>query len=202
MSTILVVTSSPLQDSVSRKLALELAAGIAARSGGGIVVRDVGAEPPAHMDAALASAIRKQPSERSPEEAAAAQRSDALVDELLAADVVILATGLANFGIYSGLKSWIDNVARAGRTFRYSSSGPEGLVPARRAYVVLASGGRYSSGAGSAADHAAPYLRTVMGFLGIEDVRVIRAEGLALGPEATLEAIETARRLIEVEKTA
>lgn len=199
MSTILVVTSSPLPNSVSRTLALELAAAVAGRSGGNVVIRDVGAEPPAHMDATMASAIRKQPSERGPEEAAAAQRSDELVDELLAADVVILATGLANFGIYSGLKSWIDNVARAGRTFRYSSSGPEGLVSARRAYVVLASGGRYSEGPASQSDHAAPYLRTVLGFLGVEDVRVIRAEGLAFGPEAAGEAIDAARRLIGAE---
>jgi FMN-dependent NADH-azoreductase len=99
--------------------------------------------------------------------------SDALVDELLAADELIIVAPVYNFGIPAALKLWIDQVTRAGRTFRYGESGPVGLVTASRAWIVTASGGTELYGP---ADFAADYLRFVLGFLGIADVRLIGAD--------------------------
>jgi FMN-dependent NADH-azoreductase len=192
MSKILLVTSSPRHDSLSTAIARETAAGLAA-SGGTITTRDVGLAPPAHIDDAFSTAIRKAPEDRSEAEASSVRLSDELVAELLSADTLVIGTGLINFGVYSGLKAWIDNIARAGLTFKYGESGPVGLVGAKKAYVVLASGGVYSSGAASALDHATTYLKTVLGFIGIADVEVIRVEGVAYGPDAAEQALSSAR---------
>lgn len=189
--TVLLVTSSPRgAESVSSKVAAELAGALA--KGGAVVTRDLGANPVPHLDTVSTAAIRKAPADRTPEEAAAADYSDALVAELLAADTVVLASGLINFGLYSTLKSWVDNIARAGVTFRYTEAGPEGLVKGKKVYVVLASGGVYSQGPAAAMNHAVPYLKTVLGFLGMTDVEVVAVEGLAFGPEAAEKAIAAA----------
>ena len=111
---------------------------------------------------------------------------------MLAADTLVIATPLINFGISSTLKSWLDNVLRAGRTFRYTEAGPEGLAKGKKAYIVVASGGVYSEGPAAAMNHADPYLRTALGFIGITDVEVIRVEGVALGPDAAEKAVEKA----------
>src|SRR3546814_4427214 len=113
-------------------------------------------------------------------QAAAVAASDATVDELLTTDNVVIATGLINFGIASTLKTWIDHVARAGRTFRYGADGPQGLATGKQVYVVLASGGVYSTGPAAAFDHAVPYLKATLGFLGMSEVEVIRIEGVAM----------------------
>ena len=123
--------------------------------------------------------------------------SDAVVEELLSADTVILATGFINFNISSTLKSWIDHVARAGKSFSYSESGPKGLATGKKVYVVLASGGIYSEGAAVQMDHAVPYLRSVLGFLGMTDVEVIRVEGVGMGEEAVTAALNKASARID-----
>ncbi|MDR6819155.1 FMN-dependent NADH-azoreductase [Neorhizobium sp. 2083] len=196
MSSILLVTSSPRgDDSLSSKVAHDLANELSARDNGTSVVhRDLGANPIPHLDSVTTSAIRKPAADRSPAEAAAADYSDKLVAELMAADTVVIATGLINFNIYSTLKSWIDNVARAGQTFRYTAEGPEGLATGKKVYVVLASGGVYSEGPAAGMNHAVPYLTTVLGFLGMTDVEVIYVEGVAFGPEAAEKAIATAQQ--------
>ena len=196
MSSILLVTSSPRgDDSLSSKVAHDLANELSARDNGTSVVhRDLGANPIPHLDSVTTSAIRKPAADRSPAEAAAADYSDKLVAELLAADTVVIATGLINFNIYSTLKSWIDNVARAGQTFRYTAEGPEGLATGKKVYIVLASGGVYSQGPAIGMNHAVPYLTTVLGFMGMKDVEVIYVEGLAFGPEAAEKAIATAQQ--------
>lgn len=196
MSSILLVTSSPRgAESVSSKVAAELANGLA--KGGPVTVRDLGANPVPHLDTVATSAIRKAPADRTPEEAAVADHSDKLVAELFAADTIVLATGLINFGLYSTLKSWIDNIARAGVTFRYTEAGPEGLVKGKKVYIVLASGGIYSEGPFAPANHAVPYLKTVLGFIGITDVETIYVEGLAYGPEAAEKALAAAAAKVE-----
>ena len=119
--------------------------------------------------------------------------SDALVDELLAADTVVLGTGLINFNIYSSLKAWIDNVARAGRTFKIHGAGPIGLATGKKVYIVLASGGVYSHGPAAPHNHAVPYLKSILGFIGITDVETVYVEGLAFGPEAAEKAIGAAK---------
>ncbi len=196
MSSILLVTSSPRGDeSLSSRVAHDLANELSARDNGtSIVHRDLGANPIPHLDSVTTSAIRKAPQDRTPEEAAAAEYSDKLVAELLAADAVVIATGLINFNIYSTLKSWIDNIARAGQTFRYTENGPVGLVAGKKVYVVLASGGVYSEGPAHGLNHAVPYLTTILAFMGMKDVEVIYVEGLAFGPEAADKAIAAAQR--------
>ena len=125
------------------------------------------------------------------EQRALLARSEALVDELLASDVIVIAAPMINFTIPSNLKAWIDYVARAGRTFSYSEKGPQGLVTGKQVIVVAARGGIYS-GAGNALDFQLPYLKSVLGFLGMTDVEVLEVEGTAYGPEAAEKAVEAA----------
>jgi FMN-dependent NADH-azoreductase len=111
--------------------------------------------------------------------------SDELIAELEAADTIVLAVPMYNFSIPSTLKAWIDHVARRGRTFRYTEKGPEGLLKDKKVFVLVARGGLYSKGAPAAAfDFQEPYLRTVLGFLGLTDATFVHLEGLAMGPEA------------------
>lgn len=195
MSSILLVTSSPRgAESLSTKIATEFVGKLATQNPGSTVVhRDLGKSPIAHLDTITTSAIRKPAEARNPEEAAAASQSDKLVAELLAADTVVLATGLINFNMYSTLKSWIDNIARAGQTFRYTAEGPQGLVTGKKVYVVLSAGGIYSEGPAVSMNHAVPYLKTVLGFMGMTDVEVIYVEGTGMGPEAAQKAIAAAQ---------
>ena len=191
MSSILLVTSSPRGEaSRSSKVARQVAdAIVSAESGRTILHRDLGKSPLPHIDAVFTSAIRKPAESRSEAELAAAALSDVLVDELLAADTVVIGTGLINFNIYSTLKSWIDHLARSGRTFRYSENGPEGLATGKKVYLVVASDGIYSQGPAAAMNHAIPYLKTILAFLGMTDVEVIQVEGLAFGQEAVDKAM-------------
>jgi FMN-dependent NADH-azoreductase len=106
---------------------------------------------------------------------------DVLIAELQAADVIVLGVPMYNFGIPAQLKNWIDAIARAGVTFRYTEQGPQGLVQGKRVYVALARGGLYRD---TPADTQVPYLKTLFAFLGMEDLRFIYAEGLNMGPDA------------------
>ncbi len=204
MSSILLVTSSPRAESLSTKVATEFVDKLKANNPAATVAhRDLGKSPIAHLDPVTTSAIKKQPADRTPEEAAAVVESDTLTNELLAADTVVIATGLINFNIYSSLKSWIDMVARAGMTFRYTAEGPEGLAKNKKVYIVLSAAGVYSDGPAVAMNHAVPYLKTVLAFMGMTDVEVIYVEGTAFGPEAFEKAIASAAaRTDELAKAA
>ncbi|NTF18027.1 FMN-dependent NADH-azoreductase [Agrobacterium rubi] len=195
MSNILLVTSSPRgTESLSSGIAIDFVSDLASLDASATVVhRDLGANPIPHLDAIATAAIRKAPLDRNEAEVAAAVVSDALVAELLAADTVVIATGLINFSIQSTLKSWIDNVARAGQTFHYTAEGPVGLATGKKVYVVLSAAGVYSDGPAAGMEHAVPYLRTVLGFMGMDNVEVIRIEGLAFGEEAAAKAISEAQ---------
>lgn len=199
MSNILLITSSPRgEESLSNKFAIQLAEKLAAADSTAVIThRDLANTPIAHLDTDTTNALRKAPADRTEAEAEAARISDELVAELLAADSIIIGTGLINFNIYSGLKSWIDNVARAGITFRYTENGPEGLVTGKKVYVILASAGIYSDGPAAAMNHATPYLKTVLGFMGMTDIEFINVEGLAFGPEAAEKAIADAEAKVE-----
>lgn len=194
MSSILLLTSSPRSDSLSTKIAAELADKLKAQNPGKTIVhRNLATSPLPHIDDLFTAAIRTPADARSPEQAEAVKVSDALVDELLAADTLVIGTGLINFNIYSSLKAWIDNIARAGRTFTYTETGPKGLATIKKAFIVLASGGVYSEGPGAAMNHAVPYLKSVLGFIGITDVEAVYVEGLAFGPEAAEKSIAAAQ---------
>ena len=161
--------------SVSRLLADALVARLAT-AGDHVVRRDVSAGMPfvsaEWVGAAFAGA-----------DPSALAFSDELVDELLAADEIVLVAPVYNFGVPAAMKAWIDQICRAGRTFRFTEAGPEGLVTASRAWVVTASGG---TPIGSTVDFNTNYLRAVLGFLGVDDVRVVAAEQLQIGGEAAV----------------
>ncbi|MBB4478692.1 FMN-dependent NADH-azoreductase [Rhizobium etli] len=198
MSSILLLTSSPRADSLSTPIAVDLAEKLKNQKPGSVVVRrDLAANPLPHIDDLFTGAIRKPAEARTAEEVAAIKTSDELVNELFAADTIVISTGLINFNIYSSLKTWIDNVARAGVTFKYTESGPVGLLTGKKVYVVLTSGGVYSQGPAAPLNHAVPYLKSVLGFLGITDIETIYVEGLAFGPEAAEKAIEAAKSRVE-----
>lgn len=194
--SILLVTSSPRGGaSHSTRIATELAEKLhAADLAGALVVRDLSANPLPHIEPDYATGIYTPAEARTPRQAELVAVSDAAVDELFAADTIILATGLINFNISSSLKSWVDHISRAGRTFSYSETGPKGLVTGKKIYIVLASGGIYSEGAAVQLDHAIPYLRSVLAFNGMTDVDIIRVEGVGMGPDATVAALAKARR--------
>lgn len=150
-------------------------------------VRDVARGLP-FVDADWVAANFTAPGQRSATQRAHLAQSDALVAELQAADVVVIGVPVYNFGIPASLKAWIDLVARAGLTFRYTSDGPQGLVTGKKAYLVVASGG---VAVGSEVDFASRYLRHMLGFLGITDVEIIGADQLALDAEASVAGAET-----------
>lgn len=154
-------------------------------------VRDLAQDPLPHIDADFVAATRGAEGPRTEKQRAILAQSDALVDELLAADIVVIAAPMINFSVSTTLKSWFDYIARAGRTFSYNEAGPKGLVTGKRAIVVSASGGIYS-GKNAAFDFQLPWLRNMLGFLGTTEVEIIRVEGTAYGPEAADKALERA----------
>ena len=195
MNKILIVTSSANGEaSISNRLAEAHAARLAAAHPGAEVVRrDVGAAPIPHLTRATVAAIKGTPESAAEREARAL--SDALVGELAEADLLVIASPMYNFGMSSTLKAWFDHVLRAGVTFRYTAEGPEGLLKGKRAILIESRGGLYSEGPGAAMDGQEPHIRTMLGFMGITDVAVVRAERLAFGPdaaEASLAAAEAA----------
>lgn len=196
MKNILLVQSSPRgSESFSHKVAQSVVNDLKARHPEAkVVVRDLAASPPPHVGVPFISGTYAPPEHRTPEQAQAIALSDALIDELFAADTIVIAVPMHNFTLPSTLKAWIDHVARAGRTFNYGAHGPEGLLKGKRAILVLARGGVYSSGPTKSLDFQEPYLRAVLGFLGITNVQVVHVEGAAnraIGPEKALAAATT-----------
>ena len=149
-----------------------------------VIVRDLAKDPVAHIDEDFVTGIFVPSDRLNAEQRERLAQSDALIDELLAADVVVIAVAMINFGIPSTLKAWIDHVSRAGRTFQYGECGPRGLVTGKRVILVEAKGGIYSEGPRRELDHVTPYLLQLLAFLGMTDVKVIGIEGTSLGPEA------------------
>src|SRR5690606_10407602 len=141
--------------------------------------RDLGTGIDRHFDAALLAARSTPPDLLGPESRAQVERADAVMAEFLAADVIVLGAPMYNFGIPSQLKTWIDLIAVAGKTFRYTESGAEGLAGDKRVILAATAGGRHA-GQASGVAHI-DYLRFLLGFFGITDIEVLVAEGLALG---------------------
>lgn len=156
-----------------------------------VTTRDLALTPPAFVDADWIAASATDPATRNAHERAVLAQSDILVGELMAADLLVLGVPVHNFGIPAALKAWIDQVARARLTFRYTAQGPEGLLTGKKAFIVLASGGLK---VGSDSDFASGYLRHTLGFLGIEEVEVIAADRLMLSDKALPQARERIAR--------
>ena len=154
-----------------------------------VVKRDLGSDPHPALDAIALGALFSPADQRTPEQAARVAIDDALIAQVQAADAIVLGVPMYNFGIPVQLKSWLDAIARAGVTFRYTENGPEGLLKGKKAYIAFARGGKYR---GTEADPQAPYLKTILGFLGITDVHFIFAEGLNMGPESAAQGFAQA----------
>jgi FMN-dependent NADH-azoreductase len=144
-----------------------------------LLVRDLAADPVPHLDGARAGAFFAKPEERSAEQRAVIAYSDALIDELRRADVLVLGLPMYNFGVPSQLKAWFDHLARAGETFKYTEKGAVGLLTGKKAYVFAARGGVYGDN-----DSQTQFVRQFLGFIGIADVEFVYAEGLAISPES------------------
>lgn len=182
------------QGSFSTRLATELVEALQAQHAGArLTVRDLGLNPHPAMDEAALGALFTPAEARNAAQAARVAENDALINELQAQDVIVIGAPMINFGVPTQLKNWIDAVARAGTTFRYTAQGPEGLVKGKKVYVVLARGGVYRD---QPSDTMVPYLTTVLGFMGMTDVSFIYAEGLAMGPDAEGQAVASAREQI------
>jgi len=119
-----------------------------------------------------------------------------MIDEFLAADVVVIGAPMYNFSIPSQLKAWIDRIAVAGKSFRYTANGPEGLAGGKRVIIVSSRGGVYSQGPAQPMDFQEPYLRAVLGFLGVTDIEFVRAEGVNLGEDNKVASIKSAHASI------
>jgi len=173
LSVLRIESSARGDESVSRALTAAVIDALAAAGPVTVTVRDLGAAPVPVIGPDWVAANATDPSARTPDQRAALAISDALVAEMRAADVIVIGLPVYNFGPPSVLKAWIDQVARARETFRYTADGPEGLLKGKRAILAMASGG---TAVGSPIDFATPYLRHVLGFLGITDVAVVAAD--------------------------
>ncbi|WP_018414675.1 FMN-dependent NADH-azoreductase [Teredinibacter turnerae] len=148
-----------------------------------VIHRDLGQDPVPYLDGATFAAMGE----------GKAELSNQLIEELLAADIIVIGAPMYNFGIPAQLKSWLDHLARAGTTFKYTSEGPVGLVSGKKVFVLAARGGAYRD---TPLDTHTPYLKSFLGFLGISDVEFIYAEGLAMGEEARANTLTEAEAAI------
>ena len=188
-------SASDAATSHTRRLSAELVAKLkAANPGAQVTYRDLAAEPLPHVDMTIRQAWTPE-GEKDASLAATAARSKAVIEELKAADILVIGSPMYNFTVPSTLKAWIDHVAIAGQTFKYSENGPKGLLTGK-AYLALSSGGIYSQGPYAPAEHLGSYLKSILGFLGIADVEIIRAEGVAYGPDKDKAAMEAAQERI------
>lgn len=180
---ILQINASPRRgDANSSKLANTVVERLReANPGANLTLRDLGEVPVTVLDEAALGALFTPAEQRNAEQSAVVAEYDALIAEVQSHDAIVLGVPMYNFGVPVQLKAWIDAVARAGVTFRYTQNGPEGLIKGKTVYVALARGGLYRD---TANDSQVPYLKQVLGFLGLTDIRFVYAEGLSMGPEA------------------
>ena len=198
---ILVVNSSPMGDaSVSRRLTQKLVdEWVQKNPEAQVIDRDIVAEPLPHLDGAILGAFFTPDDQRTPEQVQAAAKSDQLIAEVFDADVIVFGIPMHNFGLPSSLKAYIDHVARAGKTFQYTANGPEGLVTGKKVFVISARGGDYSEDSPMAAlDFINPYMKTVLGFLGMQDVTLIGANGLAISDEEKQKSVQKAEEQVQL----
>ena len=198
MSTLLHIDSSArYTGSLTRQLSAAYVEQWQAKNAGGTVVqRDLASHILPHITEAMIGAYFTPADQRSTEQQSIIALSDKLVDELLAADTLVVGIPMYNFAPPSAFKAWIDHVCRAGRTFSYTDKGPVGLVTGKRAIVILSRGGVYSEGPAQALDFQGTYIRSVLGFIGITDVELVIAEGVAMGEEKSKQAIAQAQEQI------
>ena len=159
-----------------------------------IVSRDLAKDPLPHLNGVQFNAFITPPEQRTSQQTVLASQSDDLIKEISDADTVVLALPMYNFGIPSQLKSYFDNLARAGVTFKYTATGPLGLLTGKKAIVLATRGGLYF---GTDKDTQTKYVKDFLSFIGITDVEFIYAEGLAISPEQKVKSLELANDIIE-----
>lgn len=181
-------------NSVSRKLTADIVAQWTANHPGTTVeYLDLSTQAPSHLSADSLGFRLPAGSDLSAVQKSENAVSEALVQQFLAADVIVVGAPLYNFSIPSQLKAWIDRVAQVGRTFKYTETGPQGLAGGKVVIVASTRGGMYStSEGGRAMEHQESYLQTVFGFFGVTDVRIVRAEGLSMGDAGKAQALASA----------
>ena len=163
-----------------------------------VTVRNLAQNPFPHLEESHLAAFYTPPEKRSPADQATARRSDEAVAELMGADAIVIGVPMYNFTVPSALKAWIDHIVRAGLTFSYGTAGrPEGLVKGKKVYLAIASGGIYTEGPMKSYDFTEPYLRAILGFLGMTDVSAFRVEGLNV-PDVKAGALAKAVESVQV----
>ena len=192
MNSLLIVNASPRTTSVSRRLTRHVAEQWkATHADGRVVERDLSAESLPFLTEAWIQASYTPPADRTEEQNEVLALSDRLIEEMLAADAIVLGVPMHNFSIPASLKAWIDLITRAGKSFSYGDTGPKGLIPSEKKVVLIVTrGGVY--GEGSPADFQVPYLRHMLSFVGLTDVTVVEVDKQAFGGEAAQASIESA----------
>jgi FMN-dependent NADH-azoreductase len=195
MNVLQINSSARSQGSHSTTIANELSARVlSTHTSAKLTVRDLAVTPQPTLDEAALQALFTPAEQRTPEQAARVAIDDAVIAEIQAADVVVIGAPMYNFGVSAQLKNWMDAIARAQVTFKYTSQGPEGLLKGKKVYVVLTRGGIYRN---TPKDSQVPFMTTFFGFLGMTDVEFIYAEGLAMGSEGEQRGIQAAREQID-----
>jgi FMN-dependent NADH-azoreductase len=181
MPTLLHLDSSPLESSISRELTREFVkTWQIAHPDATVIYRDLAANSPKPIDTAWIYSSFTPDGSRTPEQKAALAPSDELITELERADEYVIGVAMHNFSIPSVLKLWIDQVVRSGRTFVYAENGPQGTLHGKKATILAASGGVYEAGTPAGAlNFIDPYLKTILGFIGVTSVKFVTAGGAA-----------------------
>jgi FMN-dependent NADH-azoreductase len=198
---VLHIETSPLgAKSVTRELGVQLLASLKAKHADiALTTRDLTASPLPHLNADILGAYFTPTDQQTDAQKSLVSASESAIAEIFAADVIVIEAPMWNFGIPSVLKAWIDHVCRAGKTFKYTETGPVGLVPNDKKVIILSSrGGVYSEGPMKSMDHQEAYLRDVLGFIGLTSVEFARAEGVSMGPDAAAKAKSSAKAQIDI----
>jgi len=175
-----IISSTRGAESVSTQLGNAIIEKLQATDAGIVTTIDLEKFPLLHLNEIRTIAMRTPKDLRTVEQAALLKESDEAVTAVFAADIIVISAPLINFSIPSSLKVWLDNIARAGVTFSYSAEGAKGMLTGKKVYIALASGAIYSEGPMQPYDHAVPYLKSMLSFIGMSDITVLRAEGTSI----------------------
>lgn len=195
MNILQINTSARSSGSESTRLADAVVAKLrAANPSAQVTRRDLAAQPHPVLDETALGALFTPADQRTPAQQQRIALDDALIAQVQAADVIVLGAPMYNFGMTVQLKGWFDAIARAGTTFQYTANGPEGLLTGKKVYVATARGGMHRNGV---TDNQVPHIKTMLGFLGMNDVSFIYAEGMGMGPDAVAKAQAEANAEVE-----
>lgn len=198
MTTLLRVDSSALsQGSNSKYLAEQYQAEwMNTHPDGKVIHRDLAKQPPAHLSEGMIGAMYTPSKDRTEAQKNFLADSETFLEEVKQADTLLISVPMYNFGIPSSLKAYLDHIIRVGETFVYTENGPKGLLNNKQAVIILTSGGNYTEAPSNQFDHVTPYLRTALGFMGIEDVKLIVAPNMAMEKESKQQALNTAEEAL------